>query len=723
MIENAKEKIRDRRDTVRAEWKNLRTSKILLISFIVMMIVPILYGGFFLGSIWNPYGQTQNLPIAVVNQDQGAMLNGNFVRIGQQTVDNLKQNHDMKWEFVSDDEATEGINSGKYHMKMVIPKNFSEQIATVTTSAPKKGTITYTTTPSRNYIGSLLTTQAAQAVVQSVSEKVSVAYVGAVMTQVAALDDGLNQAATGAAQLGDGGNQLESGLVAYTDGVSQLEGGVDSLDSGMAKLASGSATLASGLNQLNNNLPTSSQINQLLSGVKSVQSGMNELNAKVQTNNPTITKLNTDIATQSTTLTTSLTQLGATLAPLDPTLCANYLSSSSVSFSKVECRLAVIKQKTEAGAVTTADITEATNDVVALQTRQATLLTQAGAAGAALKNDLTDLQKELQAQQSTLKSGVGELNAGVNTLSPNLLTALNGYTSLSSGASQLAAGATSLSSGASSAKVGTQQLLLGTQKISSNSTALISGATKIKDGSTQLATKLSSAAHQLSLQPTEDSTVQQIVSPVDADHKVQGEVENYGYALSPYVLSLGLFVGALAFNVIYPIRGFYNKPKNARSWWAAKMSVATLEAVGQALVLDAIMVFGLGLHPVHPAQFIGLTILTSLTFMSIIALLAIAMDNIGRFIAMLLLVLQLGSSEGVFPLSLTPAFFQAINPWVPMTYSIRAFREAISGSLGNAMFWQNVAILLVFLIVANLLLVLFLNRHGMRHFKHESTQA
>mgnify|MGYP000925738293 FL=1 len=132
MTERIRAKLRDRRDAVRAEWANLRHNRMLLISCIALSIIPILYGGFFLGSVWDPYGNTEHLPVAVVNEDRGAVLNGNFVQIGQQTVDNLKRNHSMKWEFVSADEAAKGLNDGAYYMRITIPRDFSEKAATVT---------------------------------------------------------------------------------------------------------------------------------------------------------------------------------------------------------------------------------------------------------------------------------------------------------------------------------------------------------------------------------------------------------------------------------------------------------------------------------------------------------------------------------------------------------------------------------------------------------------
>ena len=724
MTERIRAKLRDRRDAVRAEWANLRHNRMLLISCIALSIIPILYGGFFLGSVWDPYGSTEYLPVAVVNEDQGAVLNGNFVQIGQQTVDNLKHNHSMKWEFVSADEATKGLNDGAYYMRITIPRDFSAKATTVTTSSPQQSVVEYTTTPSRNFVGSVISNQAAQQVVRSVSAKVSTAYVSAVMAQVGELGTGLSQASAGAAALHGGSDRLAGGLAVYTRGVGQLSAGADSLQNGLSQLHTGSVALTDGLLQLQKRLPAKNQVDQLIAGTKQVQNGMNTLAAQVSANNPEAVKLAAEITKESQMLTSNLTQLSVTLAPLDPAQCPVYITNSAASFSKVECKLAALKQRVAAvGVGAAAEVDSVAADVVALQSRQGELVKSAAESGARLKTHLENLQFTITKQQQALRAGVSTLNTGVNTLSPNLVSALNGYTTLSRGSVQLSNGAAVLTQGLADARSGSSRLSSGVKQLTVNSGALTDGSAQLASATSELSGKLAKAANQLALQPTGDQTVRQIVSPVAANHHVQGDVPNYGNALSPYVLSLGLFVGALAFCVIYPIRGFYSTPKNARSWWLAKISVLALESVAQALVLDAVMVFGLGLHVAHPAQFVGLSIVTSLTFMSIVALLAIALDNVGRFLAMLLLVLQLGSAEGVFPISLSPALFQAINPFVPMTYSIRAFREAISGGLGQDMFWQSISILTIFLVAVNILLVVFLRCHGMKHFKHEATQA
>lgn len=686
-----------RASALRVEWNHARRHRIVLISLIVMLFIPIMYGGFFLGSIWNPYGNTKNLPVAVVNEDEGATLDGKQLHIGNDLVANLRNNHDMGWRFVSATTAERGISDGTYYMRLVIPKNFSRSAATIRSTHPTKSTIEYTITPARNYIGSLLTTQAAKQITQTVSTQVSDAYVAAILGSIHTLSDGMTTASDGASQLANGSRDLLSGITAYMSGVGRLASGQASLHAGLQAIRAGSSSLTQGLTALSAGLPTTTELQQLTTGVTAISQGIAQLDYGVHTPDAGITQLQAQVANDAGLLQQKVT---------------DYSALATTATSSVQALILAASSGQQTSTVATADITAAlqlVNASQAVATQSATLLTHLGT-----------LTTALQQQQTVLQSNVASLDAGMNSLAPNVLSAIGGYTAISNGTAALASGAGQLYSGSTSAVAGSEQLQSGTVSLAGSSVTLISGTKRLTDGSSTLAAAMNAVAAQLALQPTSSATKDQIVQPVTAQQTVRGDVPNYGFALSPYVLSLGLFVGALVFNVIYPVRRFFEKPKNAWSWWATKMSIASAVAIGQALVLDMIMVFGLGLRPDHPSQFVLVTVVTALTYMSIITLLAIALDNVGRFIAMVLLVLQLGSAGGVFPIVLSPGFFQAVNPFVPMTYSIYAYREAISSGLGLHLYWSSLCVLAAILVGANLVLLAFLHRHGMRHFKHES---
>ena len=686
---------------LRAEWKHLFNNKILLISMAVISFIPILYSGFFLGSIWDPYGQTKNLPVAFVNEDKGASLNGKSLNVGESVEKKLKDNHDLGWEFVSKQQADEGVNSGHFYAVVTIPSDFSQKAASITESEPQQAVINFTTTPAKNYIGSLVSNQAAAKVKSSVSEQITQAYAKGILENLDKLGTGLDAAANGASTLHDGLGRLQSGTQTYVGGVKQLAVNQQSLTGGLAQLSDGSRKLQAGLGQLSNNLPTESQLSQLSDGMKQLQSGINQLNASVSNPSPALVAQQNKVETEAQTLKktvedskSDLSAAGDTLRTLDMQAAASVSKSTTISLPQI-------------------------SNIYQAFTKTQTIIEQTGT----LREDLQALKRQLSAQQTQLQDGVSALNNGVNQLAPNAITAFNGYNRVRFANNQLLAGSASLTNGLSEAKSGSQKLANGASLLESRSGALIDGTSQLTSGADTLANKLADASNHIKIQPTGATTQQQIANPVKSEMTEKGNVPNYGYALSPYVLSLSLFVGAIVLNVIYPIRKTFSEQESAIRWWLSKASVAGVAAFMQATILMLVMVFFLGLTPEHPAHFIGAIYLTSFAYMSIVSLLVIVLDNPGRFLAMVLLVLQLGSSEGTFPIQTANGFFQAINPLVPMTYSIRALRQAISGGLDNAFYGGSMWVLAGFLLVANLLTIGFFAYRGKRKFAHTSVDG
>ena len=686
---------------LQAEWKHLFNNKILLISMAVISFIPILYSGFFLGSIWDPYGQTKNLPVAFVNEDKGASLNGKSLNVGESVEKKLKDNHDLGWEFVSKQQADEGVNSGHFYAVVTIPSDFSQKAASITESEPQQAVINFTTTPAKNYIGSLVSNQAAAKVKSSVSEQITQAYAKGILENLDKLEIGLDTAANGASTLHDGLGRLQSGTQTYVGGVKQLAVNQQSLAGGLAQLSDGSRKLQAGLGQLSNNLPTESQLSQLSDGMKQLQSGINQLNASVSNPSPVLAAQQNKVKTEAQTLAQTMRASESDLLTAGGTLQA--LGAQAAA---------------SGGESTTISLPQISNISRAL-TKIQTIIAQTGT----LREDLQALKQQLSAQQTQLQAGVSALNNGVNQLAPNAITAFNGYNSVRFANNQLLAGSTSLTNGLNEAKSGSQKLANGASLLESRSGALIDGTSQLASGADTLANKLADASNRIKIQPTGATTQQQIANPVKSEMIEKGNVPNYGYALSPYVLSLSLFVGALVLNVIYPIRKTFSEQESAIRWWLSKASVAGVAAFMQATILMLVMVFFLGLTPEHPAHFIGAIYLTSFAYMSIVSLLVIVLDNPGRFLAMVLLVLQLGSSEGTFPIQTANGFFQAINPLVPMTYSIRALRQAISGGLDNAFYGGSMWVLVGFLLVANLLTIGFFAYRGKRKFAHTSVDG
>lgn len=697
MVEKVKRLSRRRSNMVRAEWRHLCKNKILLLSMAVISFIPIMYSGFFLGSIWDPYGQTKNLPVAFVNEDKGAQLNGQALNVGRSVEQKLKDNHDLGWDFVTKQQADSGVDSGHYYAVVIIPADFSAKVASITQSKPQQAVIHYTITPAKNYVGSLISNQAAEKVKASVAEQITQAYAKGVLENINKLGGGLDTAAGGAAQLHSGLATLQTGAQTYTGGVKQLAANQQSLANGLSQLAEGSRQLQAGLGQMSNGLPSQAQVTQLSNGVTQLQAGINQLNTSVHNPSSELAAQQQKVASEAQTLAATMQAARADLATAGGMLqtlgtnAANSGGSTTITLPQIS-QLSQVLNKTQT----------ITNQV------------------AALLKDLQTLMVQLSKQQSQLQIGVSTLAGGVNQLAPNAINAFNGYNNLRTANNQLLGGSTMLVNSLSRAQASSQQLANGAAVLNAKSGILLNSTSQLATGADILSTKLADAANQIKLQPTGTATQQQMAKPVSSETNARGDVPNYGYALAPYVLSLSLFVGALAVNVIYPIRKTFAEQENAFRWWLAKVSVVGTVAFAQATILMLIMVYCLGLIPDHPGHFIGAVYLTSFVYMSIVSLLVIVLDNPGRFLAMILLVLQLGSSEGTFPIQTANGFFQAVNPLVPMTYSIRALRQAISGGLNNSFYTDSMWVLAGFLLAANVLMLGFFIYRGKRKFAHTS---
>ena len=317
---------------------------------------------------------------------------------------------------------------------------------------------------------------------------------------------------------------------------------------------------------------------------------------------------------------------------------------------------------------------------------------------------------QLNGQVPQLTSGVGQLAAGSKQLATGTGQLNSQVPQLTSGVSQLATGSETLNGGLGqlNAKIptltsGVGQLADGTSQLAANSAKLNDGAGQLTDGNKTLATALKGGAKQVNDIQLTNKTADMFAAPAELKHSNYSYVPNYGHALAPYVLSLALFVGAIVFNFAFPIRKVSMTGQSATAWYLSKISVGALVAVGMAIIEPGLMMIA-GLNVDHPAQFFLVSIMFSLTSMAIIMFLSMTFDNPGRFLAMVLLMLQLGGSGGTFPMEITNHFYNVIHPFLPMTYSILGFRQAITSGLGNGQVLQTVFTLLLFMVVALILL-------------------
>ena len=290
------------------EWKAIFKKPTFIIVMIGISLIPALYNIIFLSSMWDPYGQLSDLPVAVVNNDKDASYNGNSMSIGKDMVFNLKENKILDFHFVDEEEGKKGLENGDYYMVVTLPSDLSEKAASILTDHPEQMQIDYQTSSGHSFIASKMSDSAMTQLKQSVSTNVTETYTKALFNKMIDLKDGMSQAASGSEKLTDGANQLVTGsqtlttnlhsladssltfsngteqftkgLSSYVSGVEQLHLGLGNFNSGLVTYTGAVSQLDSGLGQLSSKSPELVRgINQLYTGVESYTGGVSKLNA------------------------------------------------------------------------------------------------------------------------------------------------------------------------------------------------------------------------------------------------------------------------------------------------------------------------------------------------------------------------------------------------------------------------------------------------------------
>lgn len=281
-------------------------------------------------------------------------------------------------------------------------------------------------------------------------------------------------------------------------------------------------------------------------------------------------------------------------------------------------------------------------------------------------------------------NGLSQINSGVNQLASEnsrLLTASSqlqtGASTLDSQSGQLVTGSEKLSSGAS-------QLATGANQLAQGSNGLVTGLSRLGDGSQQLSTALSEADQRLSVVSTDSRNAQTLSNPVKLNHTDRDNVKTNGVGMAPYMMSAALMVMAISTNTIFRESLSGKKAKTMSAWVQQKLVVNGSIAVLGATILY-FSVHLLGLQANFEGKTLLLTLLTSLTFMTLVTALVTWDKRFGAFAALILLLLQLGSSAGTYPVVLSSPIFQKLHTWLPMSYSVAGLRETISlsGSIGQ----------------------------------------
>ena len=906
---------------LKSELKSLWKNKLLLVVVVAIILIPSIYAGLFLSSMWDPYGDLEYLPVAVVNKDEPVEYNGKELAVGESLAENLEDNDSMAFNLVDEDVAMKGLKNGTYYMVITIPENFSKNATTVMDDDPEQMKLEYTTNPGKNYISMKLSESAMKTIQSNITEEVTRTYAENVFDSLTDVEDGFNDAVDGTQEMLDGEDQLTdgndlitenllvladgaktlrdgtktlsngantlnnsmgqltsgagelaSGVSQYTGGVGQLADGINTLKNGTATLAGnvptltkgvsdlkngsdqltagyegdkgavkGAAALAEGLTQVNQavqgiSLPsanlTEEQKNQIASqaaatvtsqedaikaqaesavdakksdimsaatsaaqaqvgattteqqaaliaagksegatDIAQLQGGVDQLitgaagsaaastantvatSAAKETVGAVVAQLN-EIAQQygDDTVRNAATAIGdasdaiasQVVATVNAGVDANTIGAEALNTAKSDPGYTAVHDGisnavggyyaegygagtvANAGTIAYNAVRQAAGDIAVSAAQSAAgsgaiagaqgvateVSTQLGSFGTQLDTlkaatqSLETGSKQLSGGINQLYAGTKQVNTGLTTLNNSagtLATGVNqldnGAGSLMAGVSQLAGNSGKLNAGAGSLAAGTLQVADAVSQIADGSGQLDDGAVQIEDGAVQLHDgskelgdglsdlkdgtitlhdALADGADEVASNEASDKNLDMFSNPVEIEEEKLTEVENNGHGMAAYMMSVGLWVGCLAFCLMYPLTKYHGNFKNGFEWWFSKAAVAAPVGLCMVLVLMLIMSAFLGFTPGSMLKTIIVGLAAVTAFMCIQYFFDILFGKVGSFLMLIFMVLQLTGSAGTYPIEISGHLAQSLHDWMPFTYSVNGFRAAIA---------------------------------------------
>lgn len=676
----------------RKDLKDIFKNPALLIVIIGLAILPSLYAWFNIKASWDPYGNTKNLSVAVVNKDKGNELSGKNINFGNEVIDKLKGNNKLGWKFVSEKDALDGVNSGKYYASIEIPEDFSKDLTSIVTEETKKGKIIYTVNEKINIIAPKITEKGAstiqsevnQTVVKTVSETIFDVFnsVGIelenqlpklsnienslidIQGKFKNIDKTINLAGDSTSKISDIVKNIQKDMPAIkntlvnsktlsTDVKTFLENTKGSLDN-IVPIIKDDLKIVNNVSSSAYN-STKDLIDAINNGAENAPQLVDSLYTKLS-NLQSTSKTLLDFLTNLDKITPS-NQLKDTIAQISS---INTKISSAISY------LDIIKNQIASGQKPSLDklnsILKVSKDINNISSY--------------LLNNFDS--KIVKPVNSIFSQGLNVANDAIKILQnaeaklPKVEDILNTSLDFSSNAKDSIA---FIKDKIPKAKSIVDELVIAIKKINDS------------EDMSELITLLKNDAIKRS---------DFLKEPIEIVNESLYPVANYGAGMTPFYTVLCLWVGALLLVSLLSVdvHGEYSHIEIYLGRGFTFLSIAII----QALIVSLGDIYLLKIKILNPALFVGLSIFTSTVFISIVYSLVSLFGNIGKAVAVILLVIQVAASGGTFPIQVTPQFFQNVNPFLPFTYAISAQRESVAGVYMPNL-TKDIYALLIFMVV------------------------
>lgn len=684
--------------------KKIFTNYAALIVFIALSILPSLYAWFNIKASWDPYGKeaTSQIKIGVVNKDKGAELKGEFKNIGNQIIDQLKENDVMGWQFVSEKEAVKAVEEGSYYAMITIPEEFSEDILSLITDDIKKGKIIYTVNEKVNAIAPKITVKGATAVQENVNKTVIETVSDIVLStakdlgievegQLPKLDNLYDKLVEIQSKFKD---LYETTDLAY-DGVNKVADLVTNLQNDIPLITNtlnstkGLATnlidfITTSQGEINNIAPTiKTDIGLVKDLADEVSSYVDVVINAIKTNSENVKVLLENLSTKVSSLKEYVTSIRVLVEKINGQSQNGALSGVLSQLETAENNLNQLYNEIESirNLLDNGNL----SDTSKLENAKTVL------------NDVSNIAGNLYEKFDT--EILGNINTILNTANDSAKGALEILQRAQDKLPQVEEILTTVSALCNKGNEGIKYAKDNLPRAEEIVNEVTSKVAKIKDSS-DLKDLLKLIANNV------EERSNYLTSPVELEENSLYPMRNYGTAMTPFYSVLALWVGMTLLVSMFSVEahGEYNHMEV----YFGKLLLFLTIGMTQALIVSLGDLYLLKIYCVNPALFVTGILFTSVVFVAIVYSLVSVFGNVGKVTAIILLVLQVAGSGGTFPIQLTPKFFQIINPFLPFTYAISFAREAIGGVVQSVLV-KDIVIMLIYIVVS-ILISIFLKK-------------
>ncbi|WP_314963355.1 YhgE/Pip domain-containing protein [Peptostreptococcus stomatis] len=662
-------------------------NRLITIIIVALMIFPSLYAWFNIEAFWDPYGNTKNLSVAIVNQDKDYEFKNQKLNFGNDIVKNLKENRSLDWNFVNSKTAMEGLNTGRYYAILTIPKDFTKSLMSVTQVDVRKARIIYTTNEKTNAIAEKITDQGANKLQAKISNH---------LIQV------ISKTSLGA--MGGISNMTDD----ITPKLTEMKKSLQRLDAQLVnskKLAENNKNMIGDLD-------------------KSLASSKASLDAIKRTMN-SAKKINDDIGSMATDATSGIQNSSASLKSAlrdvsrilesSVNLAQSLNSIGDKGAQQAVISIGNIKDKIDQAATRVNNISQVLNDInvvnsnvlnnaVTRLNNEYRSLTDASSRLAGIIDQVNSTSSLTYSQVQDIVNIVADSNKGINDIISDFddlvtrpLSRVNGNVSTITGDIRSMVDSTGQLYPSVNNFINTASTLNG--RVGSSITILESSIDILRGQVSDSIKMIDEIQNNKDLKAFNNVIKSNILeradfikNPVEIKEEKLYKMANYGSSMAPFYSVLAAWVGVIILSTILSTEP--SKQYRSIDRYLGRLSFFLILSLIQSIIISTGDLLLLGVTAKEPVLFILILMLCSIAFCILIFTLVSCFKTLGKGIAMFLLVIQIGGSGGTFPVQMTPTFFRTINSVIPFTYGINACREAIGGVYMQNLLGDIVALLL-----------------------------